>query len=1120
MINWHTFFLSCFALFTVSPVFAVKVILVSQNSNGPDPLIDFINSNFANVDSIETATFSNGAPTGLDSTDIVVFSRNTNSGSYDDSANEIDGWNQLPNAILMLNPFILRTTRFGWVNTTVSNQEFSSAGSETTVTSAGANSPLFNQITIPTNDTVDLYEIPTPISGAAANAALGGGTLLATSGSGLSLIRYRAGDALANPSTTGGTATTHGGDRIFLALDGSGSINSLTTNGQTVLRNTLIEFGLEEIAPDSGARINNLNLPANTPIEPGYQLQNAFGTLSFNQPLHLATVPDDDRYIYVVEKGGTVRQVDLTNNSTPSTPFLDINDWLDLPGNGDLEARGENGLLACAFHPDYRNNGRIFIYYSWDDGPRLYQRVAEVQANGTPGSYHLSTSVNTAGSHQNILTQFHEASNHNGGDLQFGADGYLYIAVGDEGGANDRFNNANFINKDFLAAILRIDIDNKPSSKDPNPHLQLNIAGHPFRSAIEPGSYKVPADNPFVRDNPDDLIPHQGTMIRADQVRSEIWVSGLRNPFRFSFDRPTNRCFVADVGQGRFEEVNIVESGDDCGWSRREGFANFTSGPAGSNLLPNYPFKEPIHTYSHGSGSNQGRSITGGMIYRGGRLPELIGHYIFADFVSGNFWSLQNENGNWSSTRLLGQNSLAGFGADPRNADLLACSLNDGTILRLVRATAENAAPPTLSQTGAFNNLTDLTPATGFHAYDVNLPFWSDHALKRRWFGLPPGNSTMNFSAEGPWTYPTGQVWIKHFDIETTRGDSSTARKLETRFLVKTSTGAYGLSYRWREDGSDADLVGSEGFNDDLQITVGNTPITQTWVFPSRNSCMQCHRPENNYALSFNTHQLNRPGALGADQIKELTCSGFLTNSPSSTQGLPRHPALNDSGVSQEARVRAYLDVNCAMCHFGPNSGNPGTIDLRAFTPTDLTDLINGIPSDSQNDPSNRIVIPGDVSRSVLHRRVAGIEGRMPPLASTVIDTEGIALLESWINGDLTTRQTYAQWAASELASTPLNGPNDDADGDGQSNEMEFIHGTSPSDSNDRYQLTVTENAVTFPIVKNRSTLLEASFDLRTWFLIPSTLNDPTPPSNNGSRTIPITGDPPQIFLRTETTRP
>jgi hypothetical protein len=200
--------------------------------------------------------------------------------------------------------------------------------------------------------------------------------------------------------------------------------------------------------------------------------------------------------------------------------------------------------------------------------------------------------------------------------------------------------------------------------------------------------------------------------------------------------------------------------------------------------------------YAHGSGNDRGNSITGGRVYRGGRITALHGAYVFADYVNGNVWALRRDAaGTGSVERLGGVANVAGFGVDPANGDLLAIQLNAGKVVRLVASpnAADRAFPVTLEATGAFQDLAALTPSKAFLDYEVNLPFWSDHAVKRRWVHIPPGQRVGTDPVEA-WKAPAGTVWMKHFEMEMERGVPETRRRIETRFLVQMTQGVYGIS--------------------------------------------------------------------------------------------------------------------------------------------------------------------------------------------------------------------------------------------------------------------------------------------------------------------------------------
>ena len=244
------------------------------------------------------------------------------------------------------------------------------------------------------------------------------------------------------------------------------------------------------------------------------------------------------------------------------------------------------------------------------------------------------------------------------------------------------------------------------------------------------------------------------------------------------------------------------------------------------------------------------------------------GAYVFADYVSGNVWSLRYDGVTVSAVqRLTTHAGIAGFGVDPRDGELLLIDHDQGKLLKLERASPPiTAIPETLDATGAFADLESLTPNSGIVPYDVNAPFWSDGAQKRRWFSLPDLNDKILFSRQDNWSFPAGTVWVKHFEL--TNAVSQPVRRLETRLLVKTETGMYGVTYRWGDSTTNAMLVPPEGLDEPIAVLDGGIVRTQVWRYPSRSECLVCHTPAAGYALGFNTAQLNRNGPFGSGTPK------------------------------------------------------------------------------------------------------------------------------------------------------------------------------------------------------------------------------------------------------------
>jgi mono/diheme cytochrome c family protein len=356
-------------------------------------------------------------------------------------------------------------------------------------------------------------------------------------------------------------------------------------------------------------------------------------------------------------------------------------------------------------------------------------------------------------------------------------------------------------------------------------------------------------------------------------------------------------------------------------------------------------------------------------------------------------------------------------------------------------------------------------------AYTPNVSFWSDHAVKSRWFSIRNLEDNIGFNASGSFELPTGMVWVKHFDLDTTRGDSGTRRKLETRILVKTTDGTYGLSYRWREDQSDADLVSEEGKS---ELVPASSPA-QEWRYPSRSECFACHTDTAGHALSFNARQLNRIHSYGdtdANQLDALASAGYFSDAIGNVQEIPALAAIDDESVSLEWRVRSYLDTNCAQCH-QPGGNAPGFWDARASTPTDLAKIINGELVNDGGDIANRFSVPSDAAHSMVLLRLAGEKGaRMPPLTTSERDVEAENLIRRWIEETLPDRQEFALWEVEHF----------------QPGEFANL------------SLTGDTLSITFEHPAHRSAVVETSTDLKSWTLWDVPGNLPFFPANSFTR--------------------
>lgn len=338
-------------------------------------------------------------------------------------------------------------------------------------------------------------------------------------------------------------------------------------------------------------------------------LVNAFENLSFTQPLDLQSPNDDTNRIFVVEKQGAIKVFLNENNVSETSTFLDL--------SGNLVTDSEQGLLGLAFHPNYAVNGYFYVYYNPTNSISRISRFTVSSA----------ANVADADSEVVILEIPQTATNHNGGQLVFGADGYLYISSGDGGGnAADAQNLSN-----LLGTILRIDVDNTSNG--------LN--------------YSIPGDNPFTNNT---------------EVRNEIFAYGLRNPWRMSFDTQTNALWTGDVGQNAIEEIDIIVSGGNYGWNTLEGSSCYSGDCSDIS-----DFIAPVFEYNQ---SNGDRSITGGFVYRGTTIPALQGKYVYGDFVSGRVWMMNLDGTSNELIEDTGYN-IAAFGTD-LNQELYLLDLSGG----------------------------------------------------------------------------------------------------------------------------------------------------------------------------------------------------------------------------------------------------------------------------------------------------------------------------------------------------------------------------------------------------------------------------------------------------------
>lgn len=512
----------------------------------------------------------------------------------------------------------------------------------------------------------------------------------------------------------------------------------------------------------------------------------------------------------------------------------------------------------------------------------------------------------------------------------------------------------------------------------PDRHLYLGVgdggaAGDPERAGQDLGQllakvlrYRVRPDGSLVAapDNP---------FVGKAGARPEIWAFGLRNPWRCSFDRTKGTLWCGDVGQDTLEEIDIVTKGGNYGWRLFEGTERF-----GEGAVPTPAPIPPIVEY----GRREGQSVTGGYVYRGTHLPGLRGAYVYGDYGSGNIWALWHDG-----TRVLDQQLVArvpevsSFGEDA-DGELYAVSLA-GRIYRFEPAEADARAPAfpkLLSETGIFADLATLAPNPGVLPYDVTVELWSDGAQKQRWMVLPAG-ATIEFAEDGPWRFPVGTVLVKHFEIELAPGRT---KRLETRVMVHERPGWSGYTYRWNDAQTDARLLAS--------------PETETladgqrWYYPAGADCLRCHTPGYGEILGLRTRQV-----AGSGLVADWSARKLFDRPP--PDELAAHPRIDDESASLEARARAYLDVNCAICHH-PGGPAPGSMDMRVETTLAKTGMLDVPPDEKLGMTDERRIAPGRAEASAVFLRMTSREPRgMPPLASNRVDQTAVGLMRRWVDG-------------------------------------------------------------------------------------------------------------------------
>lgn len=659
------------------------------------------------------------------------------------------------------------------------------------------------------------------------------------------------------------------------------------------------------------------------------------GLPNIGAPTKVLVEPVADPRWFVLRKSGQLVVFD-PDSATATSNFLNL--------SGIVRTNSEGGLLGMAFHPDYPAVPEVFLYYTID-GP------GSVNMRSVISRFILDDIANPgAGTVEQVIIEIDQfADNHNGGDIAFGADGLLYIGLGDGGGGGDP-NETGQDTTNLLGAMLRVDV-------------------------IGTGAgYDIPASNPFSG------LPKCGPTRNNANDCPEIYAWGLRNPWRWSFDTPTGDLWLGDVGQGQWEEINLIENGGNYGWDCREGAHDFeTAGCMG-------PFAEPVAEYNH---SNGNVSITGGFVYRGSAIPGLQGRYVFADFASGRIWALESDgSGGYSLDELISTSiSPSSFGVG-EDGELYITDYGGGRVMKLVQtAGGTDPIPDLLSATGCVAAGDVTQPYEGLVPYAINAPFWSDGAVKDRHMGLPDGTA-ISIDGDDDWVFPPGTVLVKNFRLN--------GKLIETRHLMRHPDGVWaGYTYEWNAAETEATRV-----RNGKTVNIDG----QDWIFPDEAECLRCHTDVAGVALGPETAQMNREFTYPQTgrthgQLETFDAIGMFA---SPLQGDPATlPALVDPydiGADPALRARAYLHSNCANCH-QPGGPTPVNLDVRHTTSLADMNACDVMPTaEDLGIDMARIIAPGNADRSVLVERMKlRDENGMPPLGSTIDDVEGWLVVTAWI---------------------------------------------------------------------------------------------------------------------------
>ena len=705
-------------------------------------------------------------------------------------------------------------------------------------------------------------------------------------------------------------------------------------------------FGLDRRVPWTTSTITGSPDPP-----PPYSVQRVFPKLQFKNPVILTSAPGTDR-LFVVELAGKV--LTFTPGQDTSPPDLTVDLGPAIPGLTQV--------YGLAFHPDFETNRECYITYVRKAGDPDGTVVSRFTVSkSTPPTIDPSTE-------QPIIKWL--AGGHNGGCLEFGPDGYLYISAGDGAGAFPPDSHRNGQNPGTLpATIMRIDVDKRSDDSQ----------------------YAIPPDNPF---------------IKTPGARPEVWAYGFRNPWKITFDRTTGALWCGDVGWEMWEMIYRVAKGANYGWSIVEASQSvhpeWDRGP--TSISP------PAVAHSH----TESRSITGGEVYTGTRLKELRGAYVYGDYVTGKIWSARHDGRRLTESRELVDTTLqiVCFGTD-NTGELYIVDYVSGGLHRLIPGdtkTVNRNFPQKLSQTGLYTSTSPQKLAPGVIRYSIGAAPWADHAAADRFFALP-GNSQLGFhktsniqigNVAGGMAFPVDGVLAKTISLDMVAGDPRTRRPVETQLLHFNGQSWQAYNYIWNSDATDAVLAQDVASDSLFTVTDSSAPggtRVQSWHHASRTECILCHTTRGGSLYGFTPAQLNRNhnyGNVTDNQFRTLAHIGVVSGAPKTFPNPMPDP--QDTTLPLEQRARAYLHVNCATCH-RRGGGGTAAMDIRYEFSLKQSNLLGARPTQGTFGMlAARVMAPAAPYRSVLLYRMSKLgRGRMPHFGSQVVDRKGLQLVHDWI---------------------------------------------------------------------------------------------------------------------------